>query len=27
LLGAWFLLRRAQLKSKPDQRSQAYIRT
>ena len=27
LLGAWFLLRRAQLRSKPDQRLEAYIRT
>lgn len=27
LLGAWFFLRRAQLKNKPDQRFQAYIRT
>lgn len=27
LLGAWFLLRRGQLRSKPDQRFQPYIRT
>lgn len=27
LLGAWFLLRRAQLRSKPDQRFQAYTRS
>lgn len=27
LLGAWFLLRRAQLRSKPDQRFEACIRT
>lgn len=27
LFAAWFLLRRAQLRSKPDQRFQAYIRT
>lgn len=27
LSGAWFLLRRAQLRSKPDPRFQAYIRT